>query len=105
MSPDCQTISRCENSSSPATDGSGVGVRVDPDDRTRAAPVFFFHLTDQTDLNPGARRPRENPEWPEVGIFGHWNMRRPRGDTQQPPWVSEMLGDYFAPARGEQLQS
>jgi tRNA (adenine37-N6)-methyltransferase len=38
--------------------------------------VFFFHLTDPTDLNLGARRPRDNPDWPEVGIFGHRNMRR-----------------------------
>lgn len=38
--------------------------------------VFHFHLTDKTDLNLGARRPRDNPEWPEVGIFGHRNMRR-----------------------------
>lgn len=38
--------------------------------------VFFFHRTDPTDLNPGARRPRDNPDWPEVGIFGHRNMRR-----------------------------
>lgn len=38
--------------------------------------VFRFHLTDPTDLNLGARRPRDNPHWPEVGIFGHRNMRR-----------------------------
>ena len=38
--------------------------------------IFHFHLTDQTDLNLGARRPRDNPDWPEVGIFGHRNMRR-----------------------------
>jgi len=38
--------------------------------------VFRFHLTDPTDLNLGARRPRDNPEWPAVGIFGHRNMRR-----------------------------
>lgn len=38
--------------------------------------VFRFHLTDPTDLNLGARRPRDNQEWPEVGIFGHRNMRR-----------------------------
>jgi len=37
--------------------------------------VFRFHLTDPTDLNLGARRPRDNPDWPEVGIFGHRNMR------------------------------
>lgn len=38
--------------------------------------VFRFHLTDPTDLNLGARRPRDNPDWPEVGAFGHRNMRR-----------------------------
>ena len=38
--------------------------------------VFRFHLTDPTDLHPGARRPRDNPDWPPVGIFGHRNMRR-----------------------------
>jgi tRNA (Thr-GGU) A37 N-methylase len=38
--------------------------------------VFRFHLTDPTDLNLGARRPRDNPNWPPVGIFGHRNMRR-----------------------------
>ena len=38
--------------------------------------IFRFHLTDPKDLNLGARRPRDNPEWPEVGIFGHRNMRR-----------------------------
>lgn len=38
--------------------------------------VFLFHLMDRSDLNAGARRPRDNPEWPEVGIFGHRNMRR-----------------------------
>jgi tRNA (adenine37-N6)-methyltransferase len=38
--------------------------------------VYRFHLTDPTDLNLGARRPRDNPDWPEVGIFGHRNMRR-----------------------------
>jgi tRNA (adenine37-N6)-methyltransferase len=38
--------------------------------------IFRFHLTDPTDLNLGARRARDNPEWPPVGIFGHRNMRR-----------------------------
>lgn len=38
--------------------------------------VFRFHLTDPSDLNLGARRARDNPDWPEVGIFGHRNMRR-----------------------------
>jgi tRNA (Thr-GGU) A37 N-methylase len=38
--------------------------------------VFQFHLTDTADLNLGARRARDNPDWPAVGIFGHRNMRR-----------------------------
>ncbi|MEV6670370.1 SAM-dependent methyltransferase [Streptomyces sp. NPDC051162] len=38
--------------------------------------VFHFHLTDPADLNLAARRPRDNPDWPEVGTFGHRNMRR-----------------------------
>lgn len=38
--------------------------------------VFRFHLQDPTDPHLGARRPRDNPDWPEVGIFGHRNMRR-----------------------------
>ena len=38
--------------------------------------VFRFHLTDPTDLNLGARRPRDNPAYPEVGCLGHRNMRR-----------------------------
>ncbi|MFI5732338.1 SAM-dependent methyltransferase [Kribbella sp. NPDC051587] len=38
--------------------------------------VFHFHLTDQEDLDLGARPARSNPDWPAVGIFGHRNMRR-----------------------------
>jgi tRNA (adenine37-N6)-methyltransferase len=38
--------------------------------------VFFFHLTDKEDLHFGARAARDNPTWPEVGVFGHRNMRR-----------------------------
>lgn len=46
------------------------------DDFSHLEIIFRFHLTDPTDLNLGARRPRDNPDWPEVGIFGHRNMRR-----------------------------
>lgn len=38
--------------------------------------VFQFHLVDPKDFSTGARRPRNNPDWPEVGVFGHRNMRR-----------------------------
>ena len=46
------------------------------DDFSHLEVVFLFHLTDRADLNLGARRPRDNPDWPAVGIFGHRNMRR-----------------------------
>ncbi|MFH8472757.1 TrmO family methyltransferase [Streptomyces sp. NPDC018000] len=105
--------------------------------------VFRFHLTDRTDLPLGARRPRDNPDWPEVGFVGHRNMRRlnwlgvsrcrlvkvdgldlhvedldavdgtpvievkpwfkemgPRGGVHQPQWVTDMLGNYYAPTKG-----
>jgi tRNA (adenine37-N6)-methyltransferase len=38
--------------------------------------IFRFHLTDPADLPLEARSARNNPDWPEVGIFGHRNMRR-----------------------------
>lgn len=38
--------------------------------------VFHFHL-ESSEYNPGARRPRNNPAWPQVGLFGHRNMARP----------------------------
>lgn len=38
--------------------------------------VFQFHLVDPNDFGTGARQPRSNPAWPEVGVFGHRNMRR-----------------------------
>ena len=103
--------------------------------------VFVFHRTDLTGLELGARRPRNNPDWPLVGNLAHRNMRKinrigvsrcrlldvdgldlhvegldaiagtpvleikpwfdefgPDGQTQQPPWVAQMLDDYFAPA-------
>jgi tRNA (Thr-GGU) A37 N-methylase len=39
--------------------------------------VFHFHRTPPQEINITSRRPRDNPEWPMVGIFGHRNMRRP----------------------------
>ncbi|GAA0399941.1 SAM-dependent methyltransferase [Micromonospora fiedleri] len=86
-----ESIARVIGGRSEPTDdywgGSRAIIRVDSELFTPAATrgledfshleiVFRFHLTDPTDLNLGARRPRDNPEWPEVGIFGHRNMRR-----------------------------
>jgi tRNA (Thr-GGU) A37 N-methylase len=39
--------------------------------------VFLFHLVDPADVQTGARRPRGNPEWPEVGMFAQRARMRP----------------------------
>src|SRR3954453_4982778 len=39
--------------------------------------IYVFHLVDATTANVGARRPRGNPEWPEVGIFAQRAKARP----------------------------
>jgi tRNA-Thr(GGU) m(6)t(6)A37 methyltransferase TsaA len=39
--------------------------------------VYLFHLVEPTDITIGARRPRSNPQWPEVGIFAQRARMRP----------------------------
>ena len=39
--------------------------------------VFLFHLVDEARGHAGARRPRGNPDWPEVGIFAQRGKDRP----------------------------
>jgi tRNA (adenine37-N6)-methyltransferase len=39
--------------------------------------IFHFHLVDPGDVRSGARRPRGNPEWPEVGMFAQRARMRP----------------------------
>jgi tRNA (Thr-GGU) A37 N-methylase len=39
--------------------------------------VFCFHLLGPGDVTTGARHPRGNPEWPEVGIFAQRARARP----------------------------
>ncbi len=39
--------------------------------------VFQFHLLDPGDVQTGARRPRGNPDWPEVGMFAQRAKMRP----------------------------
>jgi tRNA-Thr(GGU) m(6)t(6)A37 methyltransferase TsaA len=39
--------------------------------------VFLFHQVDESDIQPKARRPRGNPDWPEVGIFAQRAKMRP----------------------------
>jgi tRNA (adenine37-N6)-methyltransferase len=39
--------------------------------------VYAFHLVDPGTVEVGARRPRGNPDWPEVGIFAQRGKNRP----------------------------
>lgn len=39
--------------------------------------VFQFHLVDEADVETGARHPRGNPAWPEVGMFAQRASMRP----------------------------
>jgi tRNA (adenine37-N6)-methyltransferase len=59
------------------------GARFGPDavagltDFSHLVVVFQFHLVDPADVQSGARRPRGNPDWPEVGMFAQRARMRP----------------------------
>ncbi len=39
--------------------------------------VFYFHLVKDESIETSARRPRNNPDWPEVGILAQRGKNRP----------------------------
>jgi tRNA (Thr-GGU) A37 N-methylase len=39
--------------------------------------VFLFHLVDPANVQTAARHPRNNPDWPLVGIFAQRGKNRP----------------------------
>ena len=39
--------------------------------------VFFFHRVSEAKIERSARRPRNNPDWPMVGIFAQRGKNRP----------------------------
>jgi tRNA (adenine37-N6)-methyltransferase len=39
--------------------------------------VYLFHRVGDDEVQTAARRPRENPSWPEVGIFAQRGKGRP----------------------------
>ncbi len=39
--------------------------------------IYVFDRVDPSSFEPGARRPRNNPDWPAVGVFAQRNKRRP----------------------------
>jgi len=44
---------------------------------SHAEIIFHFHLVGEDEIVFGARRPRENPAWPKVGIFAQRGRLRP----------------------------
>lgn len=39
--------------------------------------LFHFHKVDSSKIEKGARHPRNNPDWPKVGIFSQRGKNRP----------------------------
>ncbi|HQR33181.1 MAG TPA: SAM-dependent methyltransferase [Blastocatellia bacterium] len=39
--------------------------------------IYFFHLVDEQKIETGARHPRNNSQWPKVGIFAQRGKNRP----------------------------
>jgi tRNA (adenine37-N6)-methyltransferase len=55
----------------------GVDTVAGLDSFSHLCVVFQFHLVDEADVVTGARRPRGNPDWPEVGMFAQRAKMRP----------------------------
>lgn len=47
------------------------------DSFSHAEIVFLFDRLPEDQISTGARRPRGNPDWPEVGIFAQRGRNRP----------------------------
>jgi tRNA-Thr(GGU) m(6)t(6)A37 methyltransferase TsaA len=39
--------------------------------------LFYFHKADPDKVEPGLRHPRNNPDWPKVGVFARRGKNRP----------------------------
>ena len=44
---------------------------------SHAEIIFFFHRVEESEIETGARHPRENLSWPRVGIFAQRGKSRP----------------------------
>jgi len=44
---------------------------------SHAEIIFYFHLVDDAKIEAGARHPRNNKDWPRVGIFAQRGKNRP----------------------------
>jgi tRNA-Thr(GGU) m(6)t(6)A37 methyltransferase TsaA len=47
------------------------------DEFSHLVVVYQFHLVEEAAVQTGARRPRGNPDWPEVGMFAQRAKMRP----------------------------
>ena len=47
------------------------------DEFSHLVVVYQFHLVEEAAVQTGARRPRGNPAWPEVGMFAQRAKMRP----------------------------
>ena len=106
---------------------------------SHAEILFHFHQVAEAKITRGARHPRNNPDWPKVGIFAQRGKNRPnrlgstivrvlgvdgrvlrvaeldavdgtpvldikpvmreflpRQAVRQPPWVAELMREYWA---------
>ena len=44
---------------------------------SHAEVIFYFHLVDDAKIETGARHPRNNKDWPRVGIFAQRGKNSP----------------------------
>jgi len=44
---------------------------------SHAEVIFYFHLVENAKIETGARHPRNNKDWPRVGIFAQRGKNRP----------------------------
>src|SRR5262249_49951211 len=44
---------------------------------SHAEVIFYFHQVEEQKIVTGARHPRNNPNWPKVGIFAQRGKNRP----------------------------
>lgn len=44
---------------------------------SHAEVIFFFHQVEDEKIVIGARHPRNNPDWPRIGIFAQRGKNRP----------------------------
>ena len=47
------------------------------DEFTHIEVIYYFHKVDRTKISTGARHPRNNEDWPRVGIFAQRGKNRP----------------------------